>query len=137
MYTLFEWAKALNINSDRARQWLNKGYIGVSKPAPGQGKAAEFSTDNIIEIMAFKRLLDFGMTRPAAAMVLREVAGWNVLGARFVRLSFLPDSTVKTDFLQPGDNLDAAMVEGASLSLTVDIDRIAFEVRAALPKGPG
>ena len=137
MYTLFEWAKALNINSDRARQWLNKGYIGVSKPAPGQGKAAEFSTDNIIEIMAFKRLLDFGMTRPAAAMVLHEVAGWNVVGASFARVSLLPDLTVKTDFLQPGENLSAVMVKGASLSLTLDIDRIAKEVRAALPKKSG
>jgi len=135
LYTLFQWTKALGINSDRARQWVNKGYIGPSVPAEGQGKAALFSVDNIVEASVFKALVDFGMARDAAAMVLFEMSGWQVINeepARFVRVSFFSNSTVKTEFYWNRKGPEMLMERGAKLALIVNIEGVAETVRMAL-----
>ena len=65
--------KNLGIPFGRLREWIVNGYIKPSLPSPGQGRAAEFTIEDVYKIKAFQHMIDAGLTRDMAAKYIDTI----------------------------------------------------------------
>ena len=64
-----EVARILDVNKDRLRGWLNEGFITPSYKSSGTGIANLYSVDSLYKLLAFKDLVDSGISRAIAAEI--------------------------------------------------------------------
>lgn len=59
------------LNLERLKDWMRKGFVNPTKPAPKQGKKATFTLLDVYGIGLFKDLIENGFNREAAAEYAR------------------------------------------------------------------
>lgn len=69
-YSTFQICDELGIEKGRFRQWLNEGFIKPTVKAHGKGTRAVFSETDLKLIKEFRRLVDLGYHRKAAARII-------------------------------------------------------------------
>lgn len=63
--------KITGINRPRLQQWLEKGFIAPSiQIASGPGTRNVYSIDNVYQIAAIKKMIEFGFSREKAAQIV-------------------------------------------------------------------
>lgn len=72
-FTTTDIIQCLKIPRERLRDWISRGFVNPSVPAPGQGKAAEFSIWDVYRIELFRVLIDGGFSRTTAAEFVKVV----------------------------------------------------------------
>jgi hypothetical protein len=70
-YTTTDIIRGLGIPRERLRDWISRGFVRASVPAPGQGLAAEFSLWDVYRIELFRNLVDGGFDRKVASEFLK------------------------------------------------------------------
>jgi hypothetical protein len=55
------------LNLERLKDWMRKGFVNPTQPAPKQGKKAMFTLLDVYGIGLFKDLIENGFSREAAA----------------------------------------------------------------------
>jgi hypothetical protein len=71
-YSTFDIVKALDIDRERLREWMNRGYIKPSQPAQGQGTKAVFTKIDIYGIALFQNFIEAGFSREAASLYVQK-----------------------------------------------------------------
>jgi len=71
-YSTFDIVKALDIDRERLREWMNRGYIKPSQSAQGQGTRALFSTLDVYAVELFRNLVEAGFSREAASLYVQK-----------------------------------------------------------------
>ena len=66
-FSSFEIMRALHIEKEKLRDWIERGFIRASKPSPGRGKPAAFSVKDIYGLALFMELLSYGFSRERAS----------------------------------------------------------------------
>ena len=65
-YSTIDIEKGLGISRERLREWTAKGFIKPSIPSPGQGRRADFSRRDVMNICLFEELVRIGFRRKMA-----------------------------------------------------------------------
>ncbi len=73
-YTTTDIVKTLRITRERLRDWMVRGYVKPSVPAPGQGLPAEFTKWDVYMVALFKKLIDRGFVRDEAAKAITDMS---------------------------------------------------------------
>ncbi len=66
-YSSFEIMRALDIQKEKFRDWVNSGFVRASIPSPGRGQAARYTLEDIYSLALFIELLTHGFPRAMAA----------------------------------------------------------------------
>ena len=66
-FSTFDVLKILEIERERLREWMNRGFIIPTVSAEGQGTKAVFTILDIYKIAVFKKLLEAGINRKKAS----------------------------------------------------------------------
>lgn len=73
-YSTFDVQKALDIERECLRQWLNKGSVWASiEQASGVGTKNLFSRSDVYQIALLQRLISMGITRNEASIYTRVI----------------------------------------------------------------
>jgi len=72
-YSTFDVMKALEIDRERLRVWMVKGYVAPTIEADGAGTRAVFNRVDVYLVEFFKNLLEGGLSRSAAAIFIKHV----------------------------------------------------------------
>jgi hypothetical protein len=72
-FTTFDIMKALEIPRERLREWINRGFVKPHQSADGQGTKAIFTRSDVYAVALFKRFIEHGITRKAAAAELSRI----------------------------------------------------------------
>lgn len=70
-FSTFDVMKILGIKRERLREWANQGFIQPTSPAEGQGTKAVFTILDIYKIAVFKRLVEAGINRRIASIMVQ------------------------------------------------------------------
>ena len=77
-YTTFDVVRILDLKMERFQDWLKRGFIMPSiQYRFGHGKKKYFERWDIYLIRLFKHLLDSGISRKQAAMLIQAVGGFD------------------------------------------------------------
>jgi hypothetical protein len=98
-YSTFEVMKAVKIDRERLRPWMEKGFIPVSQLATGQGTRAIFTTRDVYAVALFKRLVDAGLNRKRASALVKDLFKQKSDLSLVDVIYFRTDLTGKTDSL--------------------------------------
>jgi|GEM_PF-5988209 len=106
-YSTIDIEKGLGISRERLREWTAKEFVSPSIPSPGQGKRAEFSRRDIMNICLFDELLRIGFKRKTAGDCVKSASPylWGVS----------PKSPTEPDYLLirfDGDSVHANPIWG-------------------------
>ena len=71
IYSTLDVCKALGIQREKLRDWMDQGYIKPALPALGKGTIAIFTKVDVYGVALFDRLLQRGFKREAAAEYVR------------------------------------------------------------------
>jgi hypothetical protein len=71
-FSSFEIMRALLIEKEKLRDWIDRGFIKASKPSPGRGKPAAFSVKDIYGLALFMELINHGFPRERAAYMVER-----------------------------------------------------------------
>ena len=66
MFSTSKVCKFFNIERERLRDWMNRGYVIATWPSKKQGNASCFSRVDVIMVVIFKYLLQIGYKREMA-----------------------------------------------------------------------
>lgn len=69
-FSTFDIVKALGIERERLREWMNRSFIKPTIPAPGQGKKAVFTRLDVYAVELFRQLVSAGLDRNRCRMIL-------------------------------------------------------------------
>jgi hypothetical protein len=69
-FSTFDIQKILNVERERMREWMNRGFIIPTAPAEGQGTKAVFTIFDIYKIAVFKKLVEAGISRRIASSMV-------------------------------------------------------------------
>lgn len=72
-FSTFDIIKALDIDRERLREWMNWGYIKPSQSAQGQGTRASFSILDVYGVEIFRNLVEAGFSREAASIYADKI----------------------------------------------------------------
>lgn len=106
-FTSFDILKVNGVTKERLRDWLDRGYVEPTTPAPGQGKPAIFTRADLYVIALFKHLTDDRkMTREEASKFSK---GWRLWLEKYFK----------------GD-YRASQIFGRELILVISEDKLGF-----------
>jgi hypothetical protein len=71
-FSTLEIGKALGIQRERLRDWMNRGFIKPTVSATGQGSKAGFTLSDVYGVAFFGRLVASGLSREVAASYVQE-----------------------------------------------------------------
>lgn len=71
-YSSFEIMRALHIEKEKLRDWIDRGFIKAFKPSPGRGKPAAFRVKDIYGMALFMELLSHGFSREKASHMVEN-----------------------------------------------------------------
>lgn len=66
-YSSFEIMRALHIEKEKLRDWIERGFIRATTPSPGRGKPAAFTVKDIYGLALFMELINYGFSRERAS----------------------------------------------------------------------
>ncbi len=72
-FTTKDVLKIFNMEWGRLRTWIKTDFLTPSTPPKGQGKAFEFTQQDIYALAIFKKLVDDGTSRATASKVYLRV----------------------------------------------------------------
>ena len=92
-YSTFDIEKLLGIPRLRVQDWVNRGFVTPSSPAPGQGRKATFTRKDLYGIMFFQKLLDSGFKRLAASRFVGFIHTSENEDGFFMHITFIDGTT--------------------------------------------
>lgn len=69
---------AVEINRERLKDWLFRGFVSASSPSRGPKHWAKFTKADIYRIALFKHLVEAGIKREIASKMVNLVANKNI-----------------------------------------------------------
>jgi hypothetical protein len=87
-FTPIQILKAVKLERQRLRKWVEEGFVQPSIPAEGQGKAALFSRSDIYRIALLRDLITLGYTRLSAALLVNSIPNDRLLSDRSIRFTW-------------------------------------------------
>jgi hypothetical protein len=71
VFSTFDIIKALGIERERLREWMNRSYLRPSVMSSGQGIKSEFTRCDVYAVELFRQLLEGGFDRDHAGVFVR------------------------------------------------------------------
>ena len=66
-FSTLDIVKALEIERERLREWMNRGFIKPTHPSAGQGTKAIFSREDVHCVQLYRQLVEIGIDRDMAS----------------------------------------------------------------------
>jgi hypothetical protein len=104
-FTTTQVCEVHNLNLERLKDWMRRGYVRPTKPAPKQGKKATFLLPDVYGIGLFKDLIENGYKRDAAAEYVRRfLTNPKAIDAHYILFRPKAGGPIEATILGPGES---------------------------------
>lgn len=135
MYKTQRVTKAAKVKKFTLRDWVDRGYVVPSYKSKGQGKAAEYSLNDVYYIALFKSLLDAGFSRDVSVDLIKNLKVSNFKETKYILFAIRDGKkpvTAKHDSLEQLANVIVERMDETDQIYIINMNLLKSRVDAVL-----